>query len=46
MDYADGCLAAAAGWTVETPGHNIESSFGDGLDADSCDDIAREALRK
>jgi hypothetical protein len=42
--YAKACMAACCGWTVETLGHNIESAFGDELDADECDDIARKAL--
>lgn len=46
MDHAEHCLFAAEGWTVETLGHNIETSFGNELDADTCDDIAREAMRK
>ena len=45
MEHAEACLNACGGWTVETLGHNIESAFGDELDADECDDIAREALR-
>ena len=44
MDHARACMDACGGWTVETLGHNIESSFGDELDADECDDIARKAL--
>ena len=46
MQYAEACLNARDGWTVETLGHNIESAFGDELDADECDDIAREVLRR
>lgn len=46
MEHANACLNACGGWTVETLGHNIESAFGDELDADECDDIAREALRR
>lgn len=42
--HAEACLAACSGWTVETLGHNIESAFGDELDSDECDDIARKAL--
>jgi hypothetical protein len=44
MEHAEACLAACSGWTVETLGHNIESAFGDELDADECDAIARKAL--
>lgn len=44
MDHARACMAARDGWTVETLGHNIESAFGMDLDADECDDIARQAL--
>ena len=44
MDHAKACIRACVGWTVETLGHNIESAFGDELDADECDDIARKAL--
>ena len=44
MDHARACMDACGGWTVETLGHNIESAFGDELDADECDDIARRAL--
>lgn len=44
MDHARACIAARDGWTVETLGHNIESAFGMDLDADECDDIARQAL--
>lgn len=46
MDHARACLRACSGWTVETLGHNIESAFGGELDADECDAIASEALRK
>lgn len=46
LAHAEACMAACGGWTVETLGHNIESAFGDELDADECDDIAREALRR
>jgi len=42
--HAEACLRACDGWTVETLGHNIESSFSDDLDGDECDDIARAAL--
>ncbi len=45
MEHARACMDACDGWTVETLGHNIESAFGDELDADECDDIAREAMR-
>lgn len=44
LAHARACMDACSGWTVETLGHNIESSFGDELDADECDDIARKAL--
>jgi hypothetical protein len=44
MDHAQACIRARGGWTVETLGHNIESAFGGDLDADECDNIAREAL--
>lgn len=44
--HAEACLAACDGWTVETLGHNIQSSFGLDLSDDECDDIAREALGK
>jgi hypothetical protein len=46
MAHAEACLAACDGWTVETLGHNVESAFGDELDADECDDIARAAIAK
>ena len=44
LAHAEDCMDACDGWTVETLGHNIESSFGYSLDADECDDIARRAL--
>lgn len=44
LEHAKSCMAACGGWTVETLGHNIESAFGDELDADECDAIARKAL--
>lgn len=44
LEHARACLAARDGWTVETLGHNIESAFGMDLDADECDDIARQAM--
>lgn len=44
LEHARACLAACDGWTVETLGHNIQSAFGADLDADECDEIAREAL--
>ena len=44
MDHARACMDACGGWTIETLGHNIESAFGDDLDADECDNIARRAL--
>ena len=43
-EHADSCIFACCGWTVETLGHNIECSFGNELDADECDAIARQAL--
>lgn len=43
-EHANACLRACGGWTVETLGHNIESAFGSGLDADECDEIARRVL--
>lgn len=46
MAHAEACLAACDGWTVETLGHNVESAFGGELDADECDDVAREALKR
>lgn len=46
MEHAQACLRACDGWTVETLGHNIQSAFGDELDADACDDIARKALSR
>lgn len=42
--YARACLQQCDGWTVETLGHNIQSSFGTELTADDCDDIAAEML--
>lgn len=42
--HAKACLRARSGWTVETLGHNIESAFGPDLDADECDEIARQVL--
>lgn len=44
-DHGRACLHARDGWTVETLGHNIESAFGGELDAEECDDIARQLLR-
>lgn len=44
MEHAQACLRACDGWTVETLGHNIESSFGMDLSSDECDAIAAEAL--
>ena len=44
MEHARACLRARGGWTVETLSHNIESAFGMDLDADECDEIARQAL--
>ena len=46
MEHARACMGACGGWTVETLGHNIESAFGDELDAEECDKIAAEALRR
>lgn len=46
MEHAERCLDACGGWTVETLGHNVESAFGMDLDADECDDIAREAIKR
>jgi len=46
LEHACACLDACGGWTVETLGHNIESAFGGELDADECDAIAAEALRR
>jgi hypothetical protein len=44
MECAQACLAACGGWTVEMLGHNVESAMGGEMDADECDDIARQAL--
>ena len=46
MEYAESCIWATDGWTVETLGQNVESAFGDALNADECDDVAREALTR
>ena len=46
MTHARACMDACGGWTAETLGHNIESTFGGELDADECDSIAAEALRR
>ena len=43
-EHAEACLRACGGWAVETLSHNIESAFGDELDANECDEIARQAL--
>ena len=43
-EHADSCIFACGGWTVETLGHNIECTYGNELDADECDAIARKAL--
>lgn len=43
-EHAEACLRARGGWTVETLGHNVESAVGMDLDADECDEIAREAM--
>lgn len=45
-EHASACLRARGGWTVETLGHNIQSSFGGDLDADECDEIARVAMER
>jgi len=45
-EHAKACLRALGGWTVETLGHNIESAFGGDLDAEECDEIARNAIAK
>lgn len=45
-EHAEACLRARGGWTVETLGHNIESAFGEDLDADECDEIARAAIAR
>ena len=42
--HAEACLNACDGWTVETLGHNIQSSFGLDLSEDECDHIAAEVL--
>lgn len=44
LEHAEACLRACGGWSVETLGHNVESAFGDELDSDECDEIARQAL--
>ena len=44
MEHARACIAACDGWTVEALGHNVQSAFGMDLDADECDEIARQAL--
>lgn len=44
LEHARACIRARGGWTVETLGHNVESAFGGDLDADECDEIARDAL--
>lgn len=46
IEHAEACVNACDGWTVETLGHNIESAFGGDLDADECDDIARDVLKR
>ena len=45
-EHAEACLRALDGWTVETLGLNIESAFGGDLDAEECDEIARNAIAK
>ncbi len=45
-EHAEACLDACGGWTAETLGHNIESAFGSELDADECDDVARQAIAR
>lgn len=42
--HAYACLNACDGWTVETLGHNIQSSFGLDLSDDECDEIAADVL--
>jgi len=44
LAHAEACMAACNGWTVETLGHNIESAFGDDMEAAECDEIACKAL--
>lgn len=44
LEHARACIRARGGWTVETLGHNVQSAFGGNLDADECDEIARDAL--
>ena len=44
LEHAKACIRARGGWTVETLGHNVQSAFGMELDADECDEIAKEAL--
>lgn len=44
LEHAIACVWSADGWTVETLGHNVQSAFGDELNADECDDIARQVL--
>ena len=45
-EWADRCLEARGGWTVDTLSHNLESNFGDELSVDECDDIAAAAIEK
>ena len=44
LEHAERCMDACGGWTVETLGHNIECTFGNELDDEQCDEIARKAL--
>jgi hypothetical protein len=44
LEHARACIRARGGWTVETLGCNVQSAFGPDLDADECDEIARQAL--
>lgn len=45
-EHAESCLNACDGWTVESLGHNIESAFGSDLDAEECDEIAKQAIAR
>lgn len=44
LEHAKACIRACDGWTVDTLGHNVQSAFGMDLDADECDNIARQVL--
>jgi len=46
MEAAEACLRACDGWAVDTLSANVESAMGGELDADECDDIARDAIAK